>query len=97
MADVTVCLVAVYNASSLYTCDDTNEYIFRPRNDTFPDNCGNYLECIDGMVFLRECAKGAHFVLGKPAKACFSKGDTDTFCQQMRLAEMCRDIGQDRG
>ena len=90
----TLCLVSVSNNSSLYTC--TEEWTFLPRIDTFPDNCGHYVECVNGKGIPRECANGTDLAYGKnPVMACYHAGDDATFCRQMRLAKTCQHFGQD--
>ena len=92
----TLCLVSVSNDPSLYTCNSTGGYTFLPRNDTYPDNCGHYVECVNGKGIPRECANGTHLAYGKNAvMACYHAWDDSTFCRQMRLAQTCQHLGQD--
>ena len=84
----------MYNTSSLYTCDGTQEYTFRPLNDTYPDKCDQYMECDTlGRVYPRQCANGTHFAWADPIQACANVWDKETFCNQMRRAEECQNTG----
>ncbi|XP_025078755.1 uncharacterized protein LOC112554893 [Pomacea canaliculata] len=70
------------DCSNVFTC--SSSYTFMPANDTYPDNCGKYQECIGGKSKVRYCAEGSHFVYSQQnINACHGTDDPLTYCNMM--------------